>query len=122
MRICLFAMAILFSVAAYGQSIFKCRQPNGVTAYQDHPCPGAKNNHPNMIIKPLSGDGSDPDSSSRLSPQQRAQLMAGLERLRAALQKIDTSRAAMTRYEAQRMAQLRQQERQQQLDRRHGGT
>jgi len=111
MRTCLFAMLILFSVAASGQSIFKCKQPNGVTAYQDHPCPGARNNHPNMIIKPSSGDASSLDS--RMSPQQRAQLMAALQRLRAAVQKMDVSRAAMSRYEAQRMIQLRQQAHQQ---------
>lgn len=118
MRICLFAMLFLFSVAASGQSIFKCKQPNGVTAYQDHPCPGAKNDHPNMVIKPSSGDASGRDS--RMSPQQRAQLMAALERLRAAVKKIDVSRAAMSRHEAQRMIQLRQQTHQQ--DTRHGGT
>lgn len=112
MRICLFAMLIFFSVAASGQSIFKCKQPNGVMAYQDHPCPGAKNDHPNMIIKPSSGGASGLDS--RMSPQQRAQLMAALERLRAAVQKIDVSRAAMRHYEVQRMIQLRQQEHQKQ--------
>ena len=101
MRICLFAMLIFFSVAACGQSIFRCKQHNGVMAYQDHPCPGAKNDRPNMIIKPSSGDASDHDS--RMSPQQRARLMSALERLRAAVQKIDASRAAMAHHEPRGM-------------------
>ncbi|MEW9573441.1 DUF4124 domain-containing protein [Rhodanobacter sp. Si-c] len=41
MRFCLYAILGLLAAAAHAQSIFKCKQQDGTTAYQDHPCPGA---------------------------------------------------------------------------------
>lgn len=96
MRFFLFAMLILIAGATYGQSVFKCKQHDGVTAYQDHPCPGAPNAPPAIIIK--TSYRSDTDASSRISPQQRAKLIRALEGLRAAVQKIEARRAAFAHH------------------------
>jgi hypothetical protein len=46
MRFYLFAILSLLTAAVHGQSVFKCKQQDGTTAYQDHPCPGAPNARP----------------------------------------------------------------------------
>ena len=104
MRIYLFAILGLLTATAHGQSIFKCKQHDGTTAYQDHPCPGAPNARPAMII--TSGDeaSAHPSQSQHLMPQQRAQLAQArarlarsLERLQADLQRIQAKQAQAAR-------------------------
>lgn len=99
MRFFLFAMLSLWVGATYGQSVFECKQHDGVTAYQDHPCPGAPNAPPAIKIKPSYGH--DTDAASKLSPQQRAQLIRAMGRLRAAIQKLDAKRPALPHHESQ---------------------
>ena len=52
MRRYLFVMLSLLTVTAHGQAIFKCKQPDGTTAFQDSPCPGAPHGPPMTIVSP----------------------------------------------------------------------
>ncbi|MBD8873022.1 DUF4124 domain-containing protein [Rhodanobacter sp. DHB23] len=91
---------MLLAATAHGQSIFKCKQKDGTTAYQDHPCPDAPNARPAMVIKPGDEAGDDSSQSRQLTPQQQAQLAQArirlrqsLERLQADLQRIQAKQA-----------------------------
>lgn len=97
MRFYLFVILGLLTATAHGQSIFKCKQQDGVTAYQDHPCPGVPNARPAMTITPSEEASAHQLQSQRLTPQQRAQLTQALERLRAELQTIQAKRALAAR-------------------------
>lgn len=92
MRFCLLAMLGLLATAAHGQAIFKCKQKDGSTAYQDHSCPGAADARPDMTIKPSNQASGAPSSSQRLTPQQRAQLLQALVRLKFDLQQLQAKR------------------------------
>lgn len=100
MRIYLFVILVLLATTAYGQSIFKCKQQDGTTAYQDHPCPGAPNARPTMIITHSDEAIAHSSQSQQLTPQQQAQLAQArarlaqsLERLQAALQRLHAKQA-----------------------------
>lgn len=104
MRIHAFAILCLLTATAHGQSIFKCKQHNGTTAYQDHPCPGAPNARPTLIITQSDELSAHPSQSQQLTPQQqarvaqaRARLAQSLARLRADLQRIQAKQAQAAR-------------------------
>jgi len=52
MRRYLFVMLSLFTITAQGQAIFKCKQQDGTTAFQDSPCPGAPHAAPMAVVSP----------------------------------------------------------------------
>lgn len=52
MRRYLWVMLSLVTITAHGQSIYKCKQQDGTTAFQDSPCPGAPNAPPMTVASP----------------------------------------------------------------------
>lgn len=79
MRRYLFVILSLLTMTAHGQSIYKCKQHDGTTAYQDSPCPGAPNAAPMTVASPDAampvarsyGNTSSPGTASgRLTPEQ----------------------------------------------------
>lgn len=101
MRICLLAVLGLLTATAHGQSVFKCKQPDGVTAYQDHPCPGAPDAHPAMTITPADEARAHPSQWQQLTPQQQAQLAQARVRLAQSLQRLESDLRRMQAKQAQ---------------------
>jgi len=93
MRFYLFA---ILTFAAHGQSIFKCKQQDGSTGFQDRPCPGATNTRPTMTITPNDAMSPKQAQTQRLTAEQRERLELSLERLKAALEGLSAKRAQMT--------------------------
>ena len=86
MRWYLFAVLSLLTAAVHGQSIYKCKQHDGTTAYQDSPCPGTPNAPPMTVAGPDSAMptahpyGGGPTGGAGLNPQQARALIDQLMR------------------------------------------